>query len=194
MKRDNKIALGSSMSENSGLKSWYGNYFLPLDIEIGFGGSPLICQLAKYQYNRKFVGIEKLRNFCLKAVRYIEKHSIRNVKIINSEAYGYIFQHIPSNRVDTIHVYFPSPGSSAQRLFSQDFVNQIYRILKLEGQLRLLTDDEKYFKLIYMLFNNSLWQHIKWCRFNLDLPYGSLVGTDCEKKYGSKYALQVIKL
>ncbi|GAB6145245.1 class I SAM-dependent methyltransferase [Desulfocicer niacini] len=194
MKRESKIDNDSLLSEDIALENWYRDYFLPLDVEIGFGGTPLICQLAKYQYNRKFVGIEKLKHFCLRAERYVEEHSIRNVKIINSEAYEYICQHIPSNRVDTVHVYFPSPGPSAQRLFSKDFVNQIYRIVKLGGQLRLLSDDENYFKSIYMLFNNTLWQHINWCRFNLDLPDCSLVGTDCENKYGSKYALQLIKL
>jgi len=193
MKSEIEIQSDLSQNENNSLNGWFRNYYLPLEIEIGFGDSPVICKLAEYQYNKKFIGIEKLKHFCLRAERYIKRHSIRNVKIINNEAYEYISKNFPSNRADTIHIYFPSPGSSAQRLFTQDFVNQIYRILRIEGQLRLLTDDTKYFTAIYSLFNNSLWQHTNWCRFNLALPNGCLVGTYCEKKYGSKYAMQVVK-
>ncbi len=53
---------------------------------------------------------------------------------------------LTSNKVEKIFVHFPVPWDKKphRRIFSNEFINEALRILKIKGTLELRTDSRKY--------------------------------------------------
>lgn len=158
------------------------NYFVDdfqtnkeIQIEIGFGSGRHLLYQAKANPDIQFVGLEIHYPSIEQLLKQLELQNITNVLVVNYDARLFM-EFIESNKVGRIFVHFPVPWDKKphRRIYSDEFVNEALRVLKLSGTLELRTDSRKYFDYCTELLTN--------------LPKGSIT-IDINKDLGisSKY-------
>ena len=75
--------------------------------------------------------------------------------VINYDARLFM-EFLKSNSVEKIFVHFPVPWDKKphRRIYSDDFINEALRVLKVDGSLELRTDSRKYFDYCTHLLTN----------------------------------------
>ena len=129
------------------------NYFVDefktdkeIQIEIGFGSGRHLLHQAKTNPNIQFVGLEIHYPSIEQLLKQLELQNITNVLVVNYDARLFM-EFIESNKVGKIFVHFPVPWDKKphRRIYSNEFVNEALRVLKVTGTLELRTDSRKYF-------------------------------------------------
>ena len=129
------------------------NYFVDefntekeIQIEIGFGSGRHLLHQAKANPNIQFVGLEIHYPSIEQLLKQLELQNITNVLVVNYDARLFM-EFIESNKVGKIFVHFPVPWDKKphRRIYSNEFVNEALRVLKISGTLELRTDSRKYF-------------------------------------------------
>ncbi|MFW2567521.1 tRNA (guanosine(46)-N7)-methyltransferase TrmB [Aliarcobacter butzleri] len=129
------------------------NYFVDdfktdkeIQIEIGFGSGRHLLHQAKSNPNIQFIGLEIHYPSIEQLLKQLEIQNITNVLVINYDARLFM-EFIESNKVGRIFVHFPVPWDKKphRRIYSNEFVNEALRVLKIGGTLELRTDSRKYF-------------------------------------------------
>ena len=138
------------------------NYFVDdfqtdkeIQIEIGFGSGRHLLYQAKANPNIQFVGLEIHYPSIEQLLKQLELQNITNVLVVNYDARLFM-EFIESNTVGRIFVHFPVPWDKKphRRIYSNEFVNEALRVLKLNGTLELRTDSRKYFDYCTELLTN----------------------------------------
>ncbi|MCT7909117.1 tRNA (guanosine(46)-N7)-methyltransferase TrmB [Arcobacter lacus] len=129
------------------------NYFVDdfktdkeIQIEIGFGSGRHLLHQAKSNPNIQFIGLEIHYPSIEQLLKQLEIQNITNVLVVNYDARLFM-EFIESNKVGRIFVHFPVPWDKKphRRIYSNEFVNEALRVLKISGTLELRTDSRKYF-------------------------------------------------
>ena len=129
------------------------NYFVDdfntdkeIQIEIGFGSGRHLLHQAKTNPNIQFIGLEIHYPSIEQLLKQLEIQNITNVLVVNYDARLFM-EFIESNKVGKIFVHFPVPWDKKphRRIYSNEFVNEALRVLKVSGTLELRTDSRKYF-------------------------------------------------
>ena len=129
------------------------NYFVDdfktdkeIQIEIGFGSGRHLLHQAKSNPNIQFIGLEIHYPSIEQLLKQLEIQNITNVLVVNYDARLFM-EFIESNKVGRIFVHFPVPWDKKphRRIYSNEFVNEALRVLKIDGTLELRTDSRKYF-------------------------------------------------
>ncbi len=124
----------------------------PVHIEIGSGKGTFLVNQAKSQPEVNFIGIEWANRFYRFAVDRIGRWNLANVRIIRTDAVGYITQCVPDSSIDCFHIYFPDPWPkkrhNKRRFFNSANTDQLIRALKQGGTVRIATDHAEYFEQI----------------------------------------------
>ena len=129
------------------------NYFVDefktdkeIQIEIGFGSGRHLLHQAKNNPNIQFIGLEIHYPSIEQLLKQLELQDITNVLVVNYDARLFM-EFIESNKVGKIFVHFPVPWDKKphRRIYSNEFVNEALRVLKVTGTLELRTDSRKYF-------------------------------------------------
>lgn len=129
------------------------NYFVndfkttkEIQIEIGFGSGRHLLHQAKNNPNIQFIGLEIHYPSIEQLLKQLELQNITNVLVVNYDARLFM-EFIESNKVGKIFVHFPVPWDKKphRRIYSNEFVNEALRVLKIGGTLELRTDSRKYF-------------------------------------------------
>ncbi|PUE66312.1 tRNA (guanosine(46)-N7)-methyltransferase TrmB [Arcobacter lacus] len=129
------------------------NYFVDdfktdkeIQIEIGFGSGRHLLHQAKSNPNIQFIGLEIHYPSIEQLLKQLEIQNIANVLVVNYDARLFM-EFIESNKVGRIFVHFPVPWDKKphRRIYSNEFVNEALRVLKISGTLELRTDSRKYF-------------------------------------------------
>ena len=129
------------------------NYFVDefntekeIQIEIGFGSGRHLLHQAKVNPNIQFVGLEIHYPSIEQLLKQLELQNITNVLVVNYDARLFM-EFIESNKVGKIFVHFPVPWDKKphRRIYSNEFVNEALRVLKISGTLELRTDSRNYF-------------------------------------------------
>ena len=129
------------------------NYFVDefntdkeIQIEIGFGSGRHLLHQAKTNSNVQFIGLEIHYPSIEQLLKQLEIQNITNVLVVNYDARLFM-EFIESNKVGKIFVHFPVPWDKKphRRIYSNEFVNEALRVLKVTGTLELRTDSRKYF-------------------------------------------------
>ena len=129
------------------------NYFVDefktdkeIQIEIGFGSGRHLLHQAKNNPNIQFIGLEIHYPSIEQLLKQLELQNITNVLVVNYDARLFM-EFIESNKVGKIFVHFPVPWDKKphRRIYSNEFVNEALRVLKVSGTLELRTDSRKYF-------------------------------------------------
>ena len=138
------------------------NYFVDdfktdkeIQIEIGFGSGRHLLYQAKNNPDVQFIGLEIHYPSIEQLLKHLELNNITNVLIVNYDARLFM-EFIESNKVGKIFVHFPVPWDKKphRRIYSNEFVNEALRILKIDGTLELRTDSRNYFDFCMELLTN----------------------------------------
>ena len=138
------------------------NYFVDefktdkeIQIEVGFGSGRHLLHQAKNNPDIQFIGLEIHTPSIEQALKQMKLQDITNVLIVNYDARLFM-EFIDSNRVGRIFVHFPVPWDKKphRRIYSNEFINEALRVLKVEGTLELRTDSRKYFDYCTELLTN----------------------------------------
>ncbi|MEA1914966.1 MAG: tRNA (guanosine(46)-N7)-methyltransferase TrmB [Campylobacterota bacterium] len=115
-------------------------------IEIGFGSGRHLLHQAKKHPNIQFIGLEIHTPSIEQMLKHVRLDGISNVLAVDYDARLFM-EFIRSNRVGKIFVHFPVPWDKKphRRIYSQDFIDEALRVLKVGGSLELRTDSRKYF-------------------------------------------------
>jgi tRNA (guanine-N7-)-methyltransferase len=121
----------------------------PVEIEVGFGKGLFLCDAAKAFAATNFLGIEIERKYVLSTAGRLAKHSLTNVKATCTEARWFLKMYVRDGSVDALHVYFPDPWwkkrHKKRKVFTPEFAEQAFRILKPDGVFHFATDVKDYF-------------------------------------------------
>ncbi|GGD39692.1 tRNA (guanine-N(7)-)-methyltransferase [Malaciobacter pacificus] len=138
------------------------NYFVDdfetqkeIQIEIGFGSGRHLLHQAKQNPDVQFIGLEIHTPSIEQLLRHLELQNITNVLVVNYDARLFM-EFIKSNQVGRIFVHFPVPWDKRphRRIYSNEFINEALRVLKVGGTLELRTDSRKYFDYCMDLLTN----------------------------------------
>jgi tRNA (guanine-N7-)-methyltransferase len=160
----------------------------PVHIEIGIGKATFLLNQAKANPQINFLGIEWANKYYRYSVDRIGRWNLTNVRIIRTDAVHFLTEFLPDASVDCFHIYFPDPWPKKRhhkrRLFNTANTDQLLRILKPGGHLRIATDHAEYFEQIQNVIAANA-DRVEKVDF---LPAagadtGEWVGTNFERKY-----------
>ncbi|RXK07251.1 tRNA (guanosine(46)-N7)-methyltransferase TrmB [Halarcobacter bivalviorum] len=126
-----------------------------IQIEIGFGSGRHLLHQAKTNPDIQFIGLEIHTPSIEQLLKQIKIQEIKNILVVNYDARLFM-EFIKSNKVGRIFVHFPVPWDKKphRRIYSNDFINEALRVLKITGTLELRTDSRKYFDYCVELLTN----------------------------------------
>lgn len=123
----------------------------PLEFEVGSGKGLFMQTAATDHADRNFVGIEIAGKYARYAAAKLARRGLTNGKMMRGDANQLICNHIDSQSLAAVHVYFPDPWWKKRhfkrRIMNPDFVQQIQRVLKADGELHFWTDVQEYFEM-----------------------------------------------
>jgi tRNA (guanine-N7-)-methyltransferase len=160
----------------------------PVHIEIGAGKGTFLLGQAQAQPSDNFLGIEWARKYYRYAVDRIGRWGLTNVRIIRTDAAGFIIEFVPDDSVDCFHIYFPDPWPKKRhhkrRFICPANLQHLIRCLKNGGQIRIATDHSDYFEQIKMVLTerSDILEEIDFIK-PTGAESGEWVGTNFERKY-----------
>jgi tRNA (guanine-N7-)-methyltransferase len=160
----------------------------PVHVEIGTGKGTFLLGQATSLHSDNFIGVEWARKYYRYAVDRIGRWGLTNVRIIRTDAAGFIAEFVPDESVDYFHIYFPDPWPKKRhhkrRFICQANMEHLIRCLKTSGQLRIATDHADYFEQIKLVLDarsNAL-EEIDFIK-PAGAESGEWTGTNFERKY-----------
>ncbi|RDX34145.1 tRNA (guanosine(46)-N7)-methyltransferase TrmB [Arcobacter sp. HD9-500m-PIT-SAG03] len=137
---------------------YFVNDFNPtseVQVEVGFGSGRHILHQALENPDVQFIGLEIHTPSIEQLLKQISIQGIKNILVINYDARLFM-EFLKSNSVEKIFVHFPVPWDKKphRRIYSDDFINEALRVLKVDGSLELRTDSRKYFDYCTHLLTN----------------------------------------
>ena len=128
-------------------------------IDIGFGNGNLLYEIAKKNSDINFIGIEVYRHGVGKLLKKIIQTNIKNINIINDDAYEILDKNIEDNSVKGISIFFPDPWPKQKhkkrRLVNSTFLELMISKVKEGGFIKVVTDIEDYANDMKSIFNCS---------------------------------------
>ena len=167
---------------------WFIEELHPIEIEIGSGKGTFLLQQSELQPKTNFLGFEWAAEFYRYGADRIRRNGRKNVRIVYGDATEFLKYSCKDNVAEVIHLYFSDPWPKKRhhkrRVIQDETLQTFHRILKPDGELRIVTDHEE------------LW---KWCEAHIDRhsdmfkrkPFdtvdsaseGELTGSNFERKY-----------
>jgi tRNA (guanine-N7-)-methyltransferase len=131
--------------------SVFGNV-RPVEMEIGFGKGLFLMNSALSRPDVNFFGVEIERKYQLFTATRMAKRGLKNVRLACGDARATLRDHIGTDSVQALHVYFPDPWWKTRhwkrRLWTPEFAVECARVLRPGGLLHTATDVEEYSRII----------------------------------------------
>lgn len=168
----------------------------PIHIEIGTGKGKFIYEMAKLHQDINFIGIEVVKSVIVRAVQRIKPEPLPNVILlcINASLLTEVFS---EKEVDRIYLNFSDPWPKKRhekrRLTYKTFLEIYQKILKVNGDIHLKTDNQKFFE--YSIVSMSQYG-MKLNYISLDLHNADFLGnitTEYEERF-SKLGQKIYRL
>ena len=126
-----------------------------LNFEIGFGNGENIIYQALKNPNEGFIGCDPFMSGNIKVLEKISNYTIKNILITNMNFSQYLNAY-SQTKFGNIFILFPDPWPKKKhkkrRLVNKEFVNNLKKLIKLNGNVFLKTDSKDYFKQIVSVF------------------------------------------
>ena len=172
------------------LKAWFGADAAarPLELEIGSGKGTFLVQQAAQAPDVNYLGLEYARSYWQHAADRCRRHGLDNVKLVRAEADFFVRNYVMPCSLRQVHVYFPDPWPKKRhhkrRFICEGNVDQIHRVLKTGGHLKIATDHADYFEHMQTVLRGygSRFREIEF-RPTAGARGGEWVGTNFERKY-----------
>ena len=120
----------------------------PVDIEIGCGKGGFLCELARRNPDRNYIGVEMVSNVVISAMENAEKQGAENVRFLNIRA-ECLPCYIPEGSVGNVYLNFSTPlpklGYVSQRLTYRGFLEMYKKLLVADGKVVQKTDNRDFF-------------------------------------------------
>lgn len=105
-----------------------------VEIEIGSGKGGFLLEYAMRHPERCILGSEWDATWAVYAGERLDKHHIKNAKMLRGDVYYWLRDRVHENSVDAFHMYFPDPWPKKRqqknRLMRREFLDQVARVLK----------------------------------------------------------------
>ena len=119
-------------------------------LEIGSGKGRFLIASAMEQPDVNFVGIEKSLHYHRVIRERVAKRNLRNVLLINHDAFPVLQKMFDDKSVSEIHIYFPDPWprkrEQKRRIIRAEVLEEVRRVLVVGGSGIYVTDHRDYFE------------------------------------------------
>jgi tRNA (guanine-N7-)-methyltransferase len=119
-------------------------------VEIGSGKGRFLIASAMEQPDVNFIGIEKSLHYYRVIRERVEKRGLRNVRVINHDAFLVLQKMFADNSVSEMHIYFPDPWprkrEQKRRIIRPEALAEMRRVLVDGGSGIYVTDHREYFE------------------------------------------------
>ena len=116
-------------------------------LEIGMGKGEMLCEMAKLNPHKKFIGIEKFPTVTAKAAKKFNENNLKNIFIINKDLDSLFDQF--QGMVNEIWLTFSDPWPKKRhykrRLTYRKYLNLYKNLLSSNGILKIKTDNDLFF-------------------------------------------------
>ena len=131
------------------LQHWFGNDH-PVILEIGSGKGRFLITTAMERPEVNLIGIEKSLHYHRVIRERVVKRGLRNIRLINYDAFPVIQKMIPDASLAEVHIYFPDPWPRAKqqkrRIIRPEVLTELRRVLVEGGSGVYVTDHREYFE------------------------------------------------
>jgi len=131
------------------MKTLFGNTN-PVVLEIGSGKGRFLLETATERPDVNVIGIEKSLHYHRVIRNRFLKRDLRNVRLINHDAFVVLQKMIPDASVAEVHIYFPDPWprkrERKRRIIRPEVLAELKRVLVEGGSGIYVTDHEEYFE------------------------------------------------
>ncbi|HEV7920544.1 MAG TPA: tRNA (guanosine(46)-N7)-methyltransferase TrmB [Thermoanaerobaculia bacterium] len=122
----------------------------PVILEIGSGKGRFLISSAMEQPERNFIGIEKSLHYHRLIRDRVARRGLRNIRLINHDAFLVMRDMLPDASISEIHIYFPDPWprkkEQKRRIIRPEALQQMRRVLVEGGTGIYVTDHREYFE------------------------------------------------
>ena len=119
-------------------------------LEIGSGKGRFLIGSATEQPDVNFIGVEKSLHYHRVIAERAGKRGLRNVRLINYDAFPVLRDMIPDAALSEIHIYFPDPWprkrEQKRRIIRVEVLAEMRRTLVAGGSGIYVTDHREYFE------------------------------------------------
>jgi len=131
------------------LRQLFGNEH-PVVLEVGSGKGRFLISSAAEQPETNFIGVEKSLHYHRVIRERIGKRMLKNVRIVNHDAFLVLRDMIPDTSLREVHIYFPDPWprkkEKKRRIIRPEVLQEIRRVLVDGGSGIYVTDHREYFE------------------------------------------------
>lgn len=158
----------------------------PIHIEIGMGKGQFLTTLAKTYNSINYIGVEKVEELVLKAVRVLEEEDLSNIALTHVNALN-LDQVFSKGEIERIYLNFSDPWPKARhekrRLTHSSFLNLYKKILSNKGEIHLKTDSLSLFEFSLKEFKdqNLYLEEIIYDLYNRE--HEEIAQTEYEEKF-----------
>jgi len=121
----------------------------PVVVEIGSGKGRFLIASAMEKPDQNFLGIEKSLHYHRVIRERVAKRALRNVRLINHDAFPVLQKMFADASVAEVHMYFPDPWprrrEQKRRIIRSEALTEIRRVLVAGGSGIYVTDHREYF-------------------------------------------------
>ena len=122
----------------------------PVVVEIGSGKGRFLIGSAHEEPDLNFIGIEKSLHYHRVIRDRVGKRGLRNVRLINHDAFLVLQKMFGDDSVAEIHIYFPDPWprkrEQKRRIIRPEALAEMSRVLAPGGSGVYVTDHCEYFE------------------------------------------------
>lgn len=122
----------------------------PVVLEIGSGKGRFLIATASERPDRNLVGIEKSLHYHRVIAARVAKRNLRNVRLINHDAFLVLQKMVADASIAEVHIYFPDPWprprEQKRRIVRPEVLGEIRRVLVDGGEGIFVTDHKSYFE------------------------------------------------
>ena len=173
----------------------------PLHVELGTGKGKFITTMAKLFGDVNYLGVEKVPEVLIKAVKKAELLGITNLAFLMLDVFQ-LPEVFAEGEVDRFYLNFSDPWPKARhakrRLTNPKLLECYRKILKPGGEIHLKTDNEQFFEYSLNQFALQGWQLRNICLDMAQRGPEFNVTTEYEEKFREQglkiYRLEAIKL
>lgn len=163
------VSTVDSQNEGRGKCSeWVTNSDLPLEIDVGCHRGAFVLDMAMRYPQIRFLGIERQRNRVERCDSKIRRHGLQNAFVVQGDGLEAATHVLAPRSVEKIHVSFPDPWPKrrhhVRRMVRREFLTQAHQLLRCGGEIRLMTDDEPYFRAMEAVVRSmsGYWVEVPW--------------------------------
>lgn len=146
-------------------EDWFAPGAPPLEVDFGSHRGVFLTGMAQLHAGRNFLGIERQAERVRKTLGKIKRLGLPNAWAVQGEGTTALREGLPAGSVAVLHVSFPDPWPkrrhASRRLVNAEFLREAWRVLRPDGVLRLMTDNEPYFRQMEEAVR-PLWPEVPW--------------------------------